>query len=151
MNSPDAIQLSFEVGCSREHAFATWTEKFSTWWPTDHTVSGLNTARVELQPRLGGTIRELLPDGSQHTWGEVTLWSPPECLGYRWHLGRDPSAATDVRIRFSEVAGGRTRIDIEHIGWAAQGEDGAVWRARNAGGWHSLLPHLTAALQAGIR
>jgi uncharacterized protein YndB with AHSA1/START domain len=151
MSDPDAIRLSVEVDCPREHAFRTWTDKFSTWWPVDHTVSGLAAARVELEPRLGGQIRELLPDGSQHIWGEVTTWEPPELLGYRWHLGRDRSAATDVLIRFVDAPDGRTRIDIEHTGWARQGEDGAIWRARNAGGWQSLLPHLRAALMAEAR
>jgi hypothetical protein len=35
----EPIRLAFEVACGVEHAFATWTERTSTWWPASHTVS----------------------------------------------------------------------------------------------------------------
>ena len=79
-------------------------------------------------------------------WGEVTEFTPPELLAYRWHLRRDRADATDVRIRFVPVDPGRTRVDIEHVGWERLGTDGPVWRERNQQGWDTLLPHYVAAL-----
>ena len=35
-----ALRMSFEVACSPESAFDTWTRRFAAWWPADHTVSG---------------------------------------------------------------------------------------------------------------
>ena len=55
---------------------------------------------VVLQAGVGGSIYERAADGTEHEWGEVTVWQPPERLAYLWYLGRDRAAATEVEIRF---------------------------------------------------
>jgi uncharacterized protein YndB with AHSA1/START domain len=138
------LRLTFDLGCSPEHAFRTWTARIDAWWPADHTASGHPDAKVILEPRLGGRIYERTRDGAEHDWGEITLWRPPDQLGYLWHLRRDPADATEVLIRFSGHAGG-TRVEIEHSGWERLGAEGPEWRSRNQDGWTSLLPHFQAA------
>ena len=59
------------------------------WWPADHTVTGRDDLTVVLEDGVGGRIFERTPDGVEHDWGEVTLWNPPDRLGYRWHLRTD--------------------------------------------------------------
>ena len=90
----EPITLSFEVGCSADHAFSVWTSGIDTWWPRDHTVSG-ETDLVVLQSGVGGRIYERTFDGEEHDWGEVTVWDPPARLAYRWHIGRDRGDATE--------------------------------------------------------
>lgn len=138
------LRLAFDVVCPPEDAFAVWTERFSLWWPADHTVTG-DPALVTLEPRLGGRIYERGRDGTVHEWGEVTLWEPPDRLGYLWHLMRDRSDATDVEITFRGHGSG-TRVEIEHRGWERLGADADVWRTRNHGGWTTLFPHYLAAV-----
>jgi hypothetical protein len=133
------------VACSAEHAFAVWTTRIDTWWPRDHTVSGRAEA-VVLQSGVGGRIFERTPDGDEHDWGEVTIWSPPRTLGYRWHLGRAASDATEVQIQFVSQGDESTRVEIEHRGWDRLGADGVEWRQQNQGGWDALLPHFQAAV-----
>jgi hypothetical protein len=29
----EPLRMSFEVACSAEHAFATWTSRIASWWP----------------------------------------------------------------------------------------------------------------------
>jgi len=41
-----------------------------------------------LQAGVGGRIYERAADGTEHEWGEVTVWQPPERLAYLWYLGR---------------------------------------------------------------
>ena len=36
----EPLRVSFDVECSAEHAFWTWTSRASSWWPKEHTMSG---------------------------------------------------------------------------------------------------------------
>lgn len=136
----EPLHLAFDVGCSPEHAFATWTGRIDTWWPRDHTVGGDDVEEVVLQPRLGGRIFERTRGGDEHDWGQVTLWEPPVRFGYRWHLGQRPDDATDVEIHFEPTDSG-TRVEISHRGWERLGDRGETLRGRNRAGWETLLPH----------
>jgi uncharacterized protein YndB with AHSA1/START domain len=143
----EPLKTSFEVACSAEHAFATWTSRISGWWPHDHTITGLSGLEVVLEPGVGGRIYERTPAGAEHEWGQVTAWEPPARLAYLWHLRGDRSQATDVEIRFIALAEHRTRVEIEHGGWDRLGDAGADWRDRNRNGWRTLVPYYTTAIQ----
>jgi len=147
MSAP--LKLSFDVGCSPEHAFAVWTSGIGTWWPPDHTVTGQADLTVVLQEGVGGRIFERTTDGTEHDWGEVTVWEPPTQLSYLWHLRRDRSDATEVEIRFVPQGDTATRVEIEHRGWERLGAAGDEWRDRNRAGWQGLLPHFVAAIDKG--
>jgi hypothetical protein len=140
----DPLHITFDVACPAEHAFRTWTAGLGTWWPPDHTVSG-QPADVVLQGGVGGRIYERAADGTEHEWGEVTVWQPPTRLAYLWYLGRDRADATEVEIRFQPQEG-NTRVDITHRGWERAGEP---WRDRNQAGWQTLLPHYRKEIARG--
>ncbi len=145
----EPLQLSFDVACSVEHAFAVWTSAINTWWPRDHTLTNSPDVAVVLERRVGGRIYERAADGTEHDWGEVTVWDPPRRLAYLWHLGQQREAATDVDIRFhpGEAAGGKvTRIEIEHTGWERLGTREDALRQQNRIGWDSLLPRFLSAV-----
>lgn len=48
----EPLTLSFEIGCSPEHAFDVWTTRLSNWWPKGHSASGDPDTFVVLEPRL---------------------------------------------------------------------------------------------------
>ena len=141
----EPIHIELEVRGPARHAFDVWTTRISTWWPADHTVSGEPGLTVVLEGRPGGRIFERTSDGSEHDWGEVTVWEPPSRLIYRWHLRRDRADATEVEIRFTDRDDAVTLVEIEHRGWERLGADGQHWRDRNGDGWATLLPHFEAA------
>ena len=141
----EPLSLTFDLACSAEHAFATWTARIGSWWPADHTVSGERDLDVVLEPGIGGRIYERTRSGDEHDWGEVTVWEPPARLGYLWHLRRDRTQATEVEIRFVALAAAATRVEIEHRGWERLGDGAEEWRDRNQGGWRTLLPHFIEA------
>jgi uncharacterized protein YndB with AHSA1/START domain len=147
----EPLRMSFEVDCPAEHAFAVWTSGIGAWWPADHTVSGQPGLEVVMQGGVGGRIYERTPDGVEHDWGEVTVWSPPARLAYRWHLRRDRADATEVEIRFTATDAGGTRVEIEHRGWERLGSAASAWRDQNRAGWQTLLPHYQAAITPGGR
>ena len=142
----EPLRMSFDVACPVDRAFAVWTSQTAAWWPPAHTVSGADGVRVEFENRVGGRIFERTPDGAEHDWGEVTIWSPPARLAYLWHLRRDRSDATEVEIRFTAKGSGGTRIEIEHRGWERLGSKAGQWRDQNRAGWQTLLPHFQAAI-----
>lgn len=144
----EPIRLAFEVDCPAEHAFATWTERTSMWWPASHTVSGADGVEIIFEPRVGGRIYERTPGGDEHDWGEITAWEPPRRIGYLWHLRTDRTDATDVEITFVALESGHTRVEIEHSGWERLGAVGIERRDRNRGGWANLLPHYTQLANA---
>jgi uncharacterized protein YndB with AHSA1/START domain len=143
----EPLRLTFDVDCSADHAFATWTSRIDTWWPADHTASGEPSAVIVLEPALGGRLFERASGGVEHDWGRVTLWEPPRRFAYTWHLRRSAEDATDVEITFTELDPGRARVEIRHSGWERLGAEGQTWRDRNSGGWRTLLPHFTAAAE----
>ena len=140
----DPLRITFDVACPADRAFQVWTTRIGTWWPPDHTVSG-HPAEVVLQSGVGGRIYETTPDGTEHEWGEITVWQPPTRLAYLWYLGRDKTDATEVEISF-RPHDGNTRIDIEHRGWERAGDG---WRERNRIGWQTLLPHFEKEITHG--
>ena len=133
------LRMSFDVACSAGHAFTVWTSGIGTWWPPDHTVTG-RAEHIVLEGGVGGRIYERTADGTEHEWGEVTVWQPPARLAYLWYLGRDRADAT--------------RVEIEHRGWERLGPDPEAaqpWRDRNQANWQTLLPHFIKAITEGER
>jgi uncharacterized protein YndB with AHSA1/START domain len=142
----EPLRFSLEVACPVEHAFSVWTAGIGTWWPADHTVTGERDLRVVLEGRPGGRIYERTADGTEHDWGEVTVWEPPHRLDYLWYLRADRADATDVVVRFVPAGESATRVEIEHSGWERLGTRGGAWRDRNHQGWSTLFPHYLAAV-----
>ena len=145
----DPLQLSFEVACAPRTAFSTWTERASTWWPADHSASGERGLEIVFEGWAGGRIYERTPSGVEHDWGRVTAWDPPTRLTYTWHLRFVPEEATDVEIRFIDLGGERTRIEIEHGGWEQLGAVAPARREGNRLGWSSVVPHFVEHIENG--
>ena len=143
----EPIRIAFEVACPAPHAFEVWTARIGQWWPADHTVTAEPDLKVVLEGRPGGRIFERTRDGTEHDWGEVTVWDPPRRLAYLWHLRRDRADATEVDIRFVDQGEATTRVEIEHRGWEVLGAEAESWRDRNHGGWATLLPWFVAAAE----
>lgn len=142
----EPLRMSFVVECSDDHAFATWTERATSWWPAAHTVSHQRGTEIVFEPRPGGRVFERTPGGDEFDWGEVVDWDPPHRLRYLWRIATTPENATDVEIRFERLSDSATRVEIEHGGWERLAEFGPEWRRVNTGGWHGVLPaYRTAA------
>ena len=144
----EPLWLSFEVACSADHAFDTWTQRSSMWWPATHTVTHDPLARVVFEPRPGGRIFERTPAGEEVEWGWITVWEPPHRLVYQWHIATDVASATEVEIAFIDL-GERTRVEIEHRGWDRLVERGQIWRDANRAGWDGVIPLYVAAGERG--
>ena len=139
----EPLRIAFEVDCAPAHAFDLWTQRASSWWPTQHTVTADPGVRVVFEARVGGRVFERTPAGDEVDWGEITVWEPPRRLGYSWFIRTDRADATDVEIRFKELGDHRTRVEIVHRGWERLGSRGSRWRTVNQAGWDGVLPAYT--------
>ena len=144
----EPLRLSFEVACSAAHAFDTWTQRTSMWWPPAHTATHDPGARIVFEPRTGGRIFERTSAGQDVDWGWITVWEPPHRLVYQWHIATDIASATEVEIDFVDLGEG-TRVEIEHRGWQRLGERGQEWRDANRTGWDGVLPAYKTACERG--
>lgn len=136
----EPLRIAFDLDCSPDHAFATWTGRATAWWPPDHTVSHEPGAEIVFEPRQGGRIYERTRAGREIEWGEIVDWDPPRRLRYLWHIATEAANATDVEVVFRELPDATTRVEIEHGGWDRLSEIGQAWRDANMAGWDGVLP-----------
>jgi uncharacterized protein YndB with AHSA1/START domain len=141
----ESLRFELTVACSPEHAFEVWAAKTSMWWPADHSVSADPGLSVTFEPRPSGRIYERTPAGTEHEWGEVLAWDPPNRLTYLWHLAQDRADATEVDITFAGDPASTT-VTIVHRGWERLGARGDDLQQRNRRGWTTLLPHYERAV-----
>jgi hypothetical protein len=137
--APSIPPLVVEVAVATDvdRAFAIWVERATMWWPPGHTMSG-EPAAVVFEPHIGGRIYERDQAGTEHTWGEVLVWSPPERLECLWHLGFSRDEATRVAITFTP-SNGDTVVRLEQTGWDALGDAGRARRERTVTGWTEVI------------
>lgn len=138
------LVIEIDVACPPDHAFRTWTEQISAWWPTSHSFSGDPDLTVTVEGEVGGRIFETAADGTEYDWGEVVAWDPPARLAFLWHLRFERADATDVDAAFTATPTG-TRVTITHSGWERLGDAGPERRERNQAGWAGVLTHFVAA------
>lgn len=139
----DPVRKSLTVPLPQERAFALFTEGLGSWWPGEsHSVSagkGELPAKVEMEPREGGEIRETAPDGSTHIWGQVKTWEQSRRVVFSWHPGRGPDRAGEVEVTFA-VADSGTRVELIHTGFEnMDSENVASLRGNYDRGWDLVL------------
>jgi uncharacterized protein YndB with AHSA1/START domain len=142
-----AVRKSIVVRCSTEHAFATFTEGISAWWPFDgHSLYDDKAETVVFEPHVGGRVYERSSEGEEGLWGTLTAWDPPHGFTMTWHPGRDPETAQDLELRFSPEGDG-TRVDVVHTGWERLGDRMAEIGGHYDEGWNHVLGRFSEAAE----
>ena len=134
------VVKSIDVRRSATDAFRVFTAEISAWWPKEthtraKTAAGEVTARVTIEPRVGGRIYETLSDGRELEWGEVTAYEPGALFAMAWRLGRSVEQGTDVRVRFEPLSDASCRVTLTHENWERMGEEAAKMREAYNNGW----------------
>ncbi len=140
MIEPVVKELMISVDAKR--AFEVFTQEIGRWWPlASHSLSasaGKAARGVSMTPGVGGSIVEVMHDGTKSTWGVITEWEAGTKLAFTWHLRRPEAEQTYVCVEFSAHWTG-TMVRLVHSGWEAQGEDGASNREQYNSGWDYVL------------
>ena len=138
----DAVQSTTLVSADCETSFAVFTEEVDRWWkhgPRFRTgAPGRSTLRFE--PGVGGRLLEEMDAAADaFVLGRITAWEPPRRLLFEM-FARDmsPGEKTEVEVRF-EPDGERTRVTLEHRGWAAFGPEHPVRHGLVGGAFVSMM------------
>jgi uncharacterized protein YndB with AHSA1/START domain len=148
-----AVRQSVVVAAPQERAFAVFTERMGSWWPlTTHTIGTKPAVDAVIEPRTGGRWYERSADGTECDWGRVLAWEPPDRLVLSWEVScdwrHDTGLRTEVEVRFRRQGEDRTRVELEHRGLEAYGEQTDQMRGvfESDGGWPGLLARFAAAV-----
>jgi hypothetical protein len=69
------VHKAIRVACSAEHAFATFTEGITSWWPlATHSVGEARARSAVFETRVGGRLYEVWDDGTERDWASVLVW-----------------------------------------------------------------------------
>jgi len=124
VNEKHRVLVAIEVALPPEDAFALFTEEIGEWWSPGKdlgTGGSPRRGRMQLEPRCGGRLLEVYPDDLEQLpfeVGRVLAWKPPHRLVFEWRTGTFQShERTEVEVGF-EGAADKTRVTIEHRGFA---------------------------------
>lgn len=149
------IRQSRIIPSTVDHTFSVFTGRLAEWWPLIPFSFGQERVRsVSLEQRVGGEVVETWDDGTTRVWGTLLEWDPPRSLTMTWNI---TGTATEVALRFVELAPSLTRVELEHRGWerltdAELERDCAVPGGYRGGafqlGWTVVLDHLHSVIGA---
>jgi uncharacterized protein YndB with AHSA1/START domain len=138
----EAIRRSITVDCPVEHAFATFTDRIHDWWPleTYSIEAGEGGSKPEsvIFDGPGGRLYERTTKGEELEWAHVTAFEPPHRFVLAWNPSREERPRTEIEVTFTDEDG-KTRVDLEHRGWANLGEQAGEMRQGYDSGWSSVL------------
>jgi uncharacterized protein YndB with AHSA1/START domain len=140
------VRKSVVVEASPSQAFSVFTAGIDRWWPKSHGIGATPITQSFIEPFVGGRWYTHHEDGSDVVIGHVRVWQPAERLIVSWEISAEwkPDARTEVssevEVRFTAEAGGRTRVDLEHRNFEHMGRAaGEKMRKDVDGGWPHLL------------
>ncbi len=134
------IELAYDVACSPQTAFDTFTAGIDAWWGPSYAPPGLE--RVEVEPGVGGRVVHHLAGGEEYEWGRVLAWEPPGHYAQTFTLAQDPEHPSRLELWFEPRADG-CHVRFEHGGWTP-GNVGGRGRFTE---WHVLLDRFAAAAE----
>ena len=82
----EAIRKSVIVPLPVEKAFRLFTDGASSWWPlASHSIGGDEVESVTFDPERK-LVYERHADGTEHDWGDITAWDPPNRFALDWRV-----------------------------------------------------------------
>lgn len=136
---------SVEVKAPPPRAFELFTAHMGKWWPKGKTLGPHPHAEIVIEPRPGGRWYERDAEGNETPWGRVLAWEPPGRVLLGWQLNAqwryDPDFLTELELSFAALAGGGTRVTLEHRNLERYGVDAEDYAGKLRGGWPTFVGH----------
>lgn len=118
IDADGAVHQQVTVNLTPDKAFELFTARMTDWWPSDHHIGTAPIEQVIIEPREGGRWFTQHTDGSETSTGQVQVWQPPSRFVVTWQISAewsfDTALITTVDVRFTDLGGGRTRVDLVH-------------------------------------
>jgi uncharacterized protein YndB with AHSA1/START domain len=133
------VKCSVDVKASSARAFELFAQNMGAWWPHGKTPAGSPHAALIIEPRKDGRWFERDADGHETQWGKVLAWEPPRRLLLGWQLDHnfrfEADLLMEVEIRFEQLAGGGTRVSLEHRDLELLGVEAEAFAGKVRSGW----------------
>jgi hypothetical protein len=148
------VRKRVRVNADVARAFDVFTAGFTRWWPRGHHIGAAPMKDAFLEPRAGGRWYERGEDGSECEWGKVLVWEPPTRVLLAWQINvqfkYDPSAVSEVDIRFIAESPSVTIVELEHRNIEKLGAGAAEFRSKVDApqGWGGILDLYAACAAA---
>jgi len=150
------VRKSITVKASQRRAFDVFTEELDTWWPRWHHIGKSPMKTCFIEGKVGGRCYTEQIDGTDCDWGSVLAWEPPHRfvmawqITLAWEFEPDLAKSSEVEVRFTPVAGGLTRVDLEHRHLSRHGAGFESMRSAIDApeGWNGLLTLFAARAEA---
>ena len=148
------VRKTITVRVSPQRAFEVFFAEFDTWWPRTHHIGSSPMKKAIIEGRAGGRCYTEQVDGTECDWGTVLVWDPPRRAAWAWQIdGKwkyqpDLAKSSEVEVRFTALADGSTRVDLEHRHLARHGDDANAIRTAidSPSGWGGLLDLFAASV-----
>ena len=111
------IEHTYELDCSAQVAFDTFTRRINDWWHPAYAPEGMRS--VHVAPAVGGPAMMRLDDGTAYQWGTVTAWDPPGHYAQTFTIAQDPEHPSTLDAWFAAREGGGCTLRFAHGGWNA--------------------------------
>ena len=142
----DALTATIAVDLDLQQAFARFLA-LGSWWPKAYSWAGEALVDLVADPRPGGLLSEIGPDGFRCDFGRVLAIEPPRRLLLSWQISAqreplpDPKVASEVEVLFAPSADGGTQVTVVHRHFRRHGGDHDAYREGMASeqGWPYLL------------
>lgn len=99
-------------------------------------ISGKPAKSLRIEAKPGGRIVEIGHDDTEHLWGTVRSYDPPDFFSMDFYMGMPPTdPASLVEARFSALGKERTRVELTQGNWEAFGDMAEMMRGGYDSGW----------------
>lgn len=152
MTEQTSLTRSVVVEAPLDRAFSVFTERIGEIKPPEHNLLGAPVVTTTLEPHVGGHIVDRDDEGNECRWATILAFEPPRRLVFSWNISpqwqilTDPSAVSEVEVRFTAESPSRTLVELEHRhldrhgeGWQSLGDD-----VDGANGWPLYLARFAA-------
>ena len=135
-----------------------FVDEIGTWWPlsrfTISAMAGGVACSVVIEPKDGGKVVEIGPDGTEHSWGKVRKYDPYGLLSMDFHIPGPQIVIDDfsiVDVTFTPLADDRTKVELKQTNWEAFGEHANMLRGGYTIGWDAIFVEAYAAAAAAAK
>ena len=140
----DPLIKTIEVPCGQPEAFRIFVNEMGSWWPLHKRSMSLKAVgkpaqSLRVDPRIGGKIVEIGPDGTEYHWGTIKALHPYDSVAMDFHMGMPPERASLVEVTFAAVTEGRTRVTLTQSNWEGFGDMAEMLLGGYRSGWDIIF------------
>ena len=120
----DNVKVTVTVAADPATAFAVFTEQTDLWWRQGpkFRVAGREPGLVSFELGTNGRLLETietLTGARVAVMGRITAWEPPTRFAFQWRGANFAEYdVTTVEVLFESTGTGKTRVTVNHRGWA---------------------------------